>query len=128
MKSKLIFQNQTEARAAFRAHSALAAQKGIIFPNAQSYVSEDMRHDIQIAMDSIAMDATSNQATLTTDPNSSVPALLTTFIDPAVFEILFAPNKAVEIFGENRKGTWLDDVAMFPVVEHNGSPTEPLIF
>jgi hypothetical protein len=60
------------------------------------------------------------QPTLQTDPNSAVPTMLTTLIDPQVYEIVFAPNKAAEILGENRKGTWLDETAMFPSVEHTG--------
>ncbi|MBA2589793.1 MAG: hypothetical protein H0U98_14345 [Alphaproteobacteria bacterium] len=38
-------------------------------------------------------------------------------------KILFTPNKAAEIFGEVKKGTWLDDTIMFPVVEHVGEVT-----
>jgi hypothetical protein len=66
----------------------------------------------QIALDALPA--------LVTDPNAGVPAMLTTLIDPQVYEILFSPTKAAEIGGENRKGTWLDDTAMFPVVEHTG--------
>lgn len=67
---------------------------------------------VQMAMDALPA--------LVTDPNSGVPAMLTTLIDPQVYEILFSPTKAAEILGENRKGTWTDDTAMFPVVEHTG--------
>lgn len=66
----------------------------------------------QMAMDALPA--------LVTDPNSGIPAMLTTLIDPQVFEILFSPTKAAEILGENRKGTWVDDTAMFPVVESTG--------
>jgi hypothetical protein len=59
----------------------------------------------------MAMDA---QPALTTAPNSAVPFQLTNFIDPQVFKILFSPNKAAQILGEIRKGSWLDDTAMFP--------------
>ena len=66
---------------------------------------------------SMAMDA----PLLTTDPNSAVPALLTTTIDPDVFRILFSPNRAAEALGgEVKRGTWLDDVIYFPVVEATG--------
>lgn len=68
--------------------------------------------NVQMAMDALPA--------LVTDPNSGIPAMLTTFIDPQVFEILWSPTKAAEILGENRKGTWTDDTTMFPVVEHTG--------
>ena len=50
--------------------------------------------------------------------NSAVPALLTTTIDPDVFRVLFSPNRAAEAMGgEVKRGTWLDDVIYFPVIE-----------
>jgi hypothetical protein len=60
------------------------------------------------------------QPSLMTDPNSAVPYMLTTMIDPTIFNIVFAPTQAAEIAGEVRKGTWLDQQIMFPVVEHDG--------
>jgi hypothetical protein len=65
----------------------------------------------------MAMDA---QPTLTLAPNSAVPAFLTTMIDPQVFKVLFAPNRAAIIMGEVRKGTWLDETIMFPTIEYTG--------
>lgn len=65
----------------------------------------------------MAMDA---QPVLSTQANSSVPSMLTTLIDPDVYRVLFAPTRAAEILGETRKGTWLDETAMFPVVEQVG--------
>src|ERR1017187_10946789 len=79
---------------------------------AKAYVADEFRRNWIGALDAMP--------TLTTDPNAGIPAMLTTFIDPQVYEILFAPNKAAEILGESRKGTWLDDTALFPVVEHTG--------
>ena len=77
-----------------------------------AYAADEARRDYTLAMDALPA--------LTTSPNSGVPAMLTTMIDPQVYEILFAPNKAAVILGENRKGTWLDQTAMFPTVEHTG--------
>ena len=78
----------------------------------RAYLTDDARRDYHIAMDA--------QPGLNTDPNSAVPAMLTTLIDPEVYEILFSPNKGSVILGERRKGSWLDDTAMFPQVEQEG--------
>ncbi len=76
------------------------------------YLPEPFRRDFRLAMDA--------QPTLATVQNSAIPALLTTFMDPQVYEILFSPNNSVKILGEQKKGTWLDDTAMFPTIEHVG--------
>jgi hypothetical protein len=60
------------------------------------------------------------QPALTTVSNAGIPAFLTTLIDPAVFQVLFSQNKAADVFGEVKKGSWLDETAMFPTVEHTG--------
>ena len=107
----------------FHQDRPLFERRGIILSGARAFLSDDIRFaeaPDKMAMDSMMAMDSQFQPGLTTDPNSAVPALLTTYIDPAVYEILFAPNKAAEIFGENRKGTWLDETAMFPVVEHTG--------
>src|SRR6202035_5813279 len=72
------------------------------------------------ALNSMGVGAFDAQPTLSTDPNSGIIALLTTLIDPTITRILFTPNKAAEIFGEKRVGTWLDQTRLFPVVEHTG--------
>ena len=104
--------NRQEAMTIFRSHQAELEASGVFVPGVMSYVPDEWRGNYALAMDA--------QPTLTTDPNSGVPAFLTTLIDPAVFKILFAPNRAATIFGEVRKGGWLDETAMFPVVEHTG--------
>lgn len=65
----------------------------------------------------MAMDA---QLPLSTDPNSAIPSLLTTLIDPAIYEVVFSPTQAAAIYDEVRKGTWLEETAMFPIAEHTG--------
>lgn len=100
---------------AWAADKPMLEAAGAIFPEVQGYVVEGFRSDYTQAM--MAMDA---QPTLSTTPNSGVPAMLTTLIDPDVYEVLFSPTKAAQIFTERRKGTWLDDTAMFPVVEQTG--------
>ena len=105
--------NLQEAIAAYRNDSVIAAERGgIHLPGVKAYVPEEWKRDYRLAMDA--------QPQLTTDPNSGIPAFLTTLIDPAIYEILFSPNKAAIILGEQRKGTWLDQTAMFPTVEHTG--------
>lgn len=73
-----------------------------------------------LAMDAnpdLAMDA---QPGLSTSANSAIPSWLTTIVDPQIFNVLFAPNKGAEILGEVQRGTWLDETAMFPLVEQTG--------
>jgi len=110
--------NFQEAIATFQADRGMLADLGISWePGAEpiAYIPDEFRRDFNLAMDAVA-----NIPTLSTDPNSSVPAMLTTLIDPQVYEILFAPNMAAEIMGEVRKGTWLDETTMFPVAEATG--------
>ena len=114
--------NLQEAIAAWRADQAYLAERGVHLPDVIGYIPDGFRQNYQLAMDAaasgqIAMDA---QPTLTTAPNSAVPFQFTNWIDPQVFKILFSPNKAAQILGESKKGSWLDDTAMFPVIEHTG--------
>jgi hypothetical protein len=116
--------NLQESIAAWRADQAHLAERGVHLPDIIGYIPDGFRQNFQLAMDAaargelaIAMDA---QPTLTTAPNSAVPFQLTNFIDPKVFKILFSPNKAAMILPEVKKGTWLDDTALFPVIEHTG--------
>ena len=104
--------------AAWRAHKPIHKARGADLPDVISYLPSEFKRNIELAMD--ALPQVTSQPALVTTANSAVPAFLTTLIDPQVFKILFAPNKAAIIFGENRKGTWLDETAMFPTVEHTG--------
>ena len=104
--------NLQEARAKFAAEMPWVNERGVYFVGGSSYIPDEFRRDYTLAMDA--------QPGLTTDPNSAVPAMLTTYIDPSVYEILFSPTKAAEVLGEERKGDWLMDTAMFPVVEETG--------
>ena len=107
-----MYMNINEARAAFAQDRAMLEAKGIVLPGVQSYIPAGWESNFHLAMDA--------QPTLSTDPNSAVPAMLTTLIDPEVFRILFSPTQAAAIYGEVKKGTWLDETAMFPVVEQTG--------
>ncbi len=93
-------------------HNALA-QVGVFIPMARGLLEKH-----ELAMDhSIAMDA---QPALVTTSNAGIPAFLTNYLDPEVIEVLFTPNKAVNILGEQIKGNWTTQTAMFPMVESTG--------
>jgi len=107
--------NLQDSLRAFAAHRPMLMEKGVSWQDGaevRAYVPDGFGSNFGLAMDA--------QPTLTTDPNSGIPAMLTTMIDPQVYEVLFAPTKAAEILGENRKGSWVDDTALFPTVEHTG--------
>ncbi len=104
--------NLTEAKAAWQSHVAMLAQQGVVLHGVQSYLPEDFKRNFALAMDA-APD-------LTTTTNGGIPAFLTTMIDPQAVRVAFAPTKAAEIFGEVQKGSWLDETAMFPVIEETG--------
>lgn len=104
-----------EAIATFRSDRSHLEERGVAWqPGTEpvGYASPAFRRDYRLAMDALP--------TLTTDPNAGVPAMLTTFIDPEVYAVLFAPNKAAIILGEVRKGTWADQTTLFPVAEATG--------
>lgn len=93
--------------------SGMLASKGVhLLESTRMFLPEEWRYNFELACDA--------QPSLFTDPNAGVPAFLTTIIDPDIFRVIFAPNKAALIFGEKQKGTWLDQTAMFPVVENTG--------
>lgn len=61
---------------------------------------------------------------LVTTANSGIPAMLSTFIDPKLIQILTAPMEAANAVGnEVKKGDWVTRTAMFPVIEHTGEVT-----
>jgi len=109
--------------AQFRADKPMLEAMGVSWHASvepRMYATPEFKRNYTLAMDALGMDA---QPPLSTDPNSAVPAMLTTLIDPDVYKVLFSPNRAAEILGEVRKGSWLDDTAMFPIVEHEGEVT-----
>jgi hypothetical protein len=103
-----------EARALWATHAPLFAERGVNYLTAvQSYVPDDWKKNFAMAMDA--------QPQLSaTDPNSAIPVIFTTMVDPKVFKALFAPNKAAIIMGEERRGTWVDDTIMLPITESVG--------
>ena len=116
------------AIAAYGRHRSRLEEAGVILDGVTSYspfaVGDDgkllkhaRRFDHASALQ-MAMDA---QAVPVTAPNASIPALLTTFIDPEIVRIPFAPLKIATILGDERKkGDWTDLVGIFPVLETTG--------
>lgn len=105
------YHDLNQSAAAWASHKSVWEQAGVYLPDAKAYATEATKSN-WMAMDALP--------TLSTSPNSGVPAFLTTLIDPQVYRIIFTPTKAAEILGEVRKGTWVDQTAMFPVVEAVG--------
>lgn len=89
----------------------LMRQKGIVFDGAKGLITPEN-------FDRLAQDAA-----MATPPTAGVPAVLTTYVDPAVIEVLTAPTNAREIFGEVKKGDWSDTGALFKAVEMVGQTT-----
>jgi len=104
--------NRHEAQTEFQADRATLERKGISLPGVRMYVPDDWKHDFQLAMDA--------QPTLVTDPNSAIPTMLTTTIDPEVIRVVLSPLAFGEILGERKAGDWLEETRMFPVVEQTG--------
>lgn len=105
--------NKHEARAQWAQDAARFAALGVTFDGVKSYIPEGAKANLALALDAAP-------GLVATVPNSAVPAYLTTYIDPAVVEVLFSPTKAAEILGENKKGSWTDETVMFTLVEHTG--------
>lgn len=101
-----------EAITAWQADAGMLAEAGIHLADVKSYTADGWGRDYTLAMDA--------QPALMTTVSAGVPALLTTTIDPQVIRVIFAPSNAERIYGSVKKGTWLDDTILFPVVEHVG--------
>jgi hypothetical protein len=103
---------QQNARSSWQAQRGELEARGVVLPGVTMFVPEEWKHDYTMAMDA--------SPPTVTDPNSAIPVWLTTMIDPDVIRIAFSPNAFGKILGERKKGTWLDETAMFPVLEHTG--------
>lgn len=94
-------------------HADLQRRYGIVFMSGLSREASGM----ELMDRSQAWDA---QPGLITAANAGIPSLFTTYVDPKIIEVLVAPTKAAELYGENKKGTWVDDTAMFIMAERTG--------
>lgn len=79
---------------------------------ATGFIDPSWKENFQLAVDA--------QPQLVSAPSSGIPSFLTTFIDPDLLRVLTAKNAAARIFGEERKGSFVDVTATFPVVEFTG--------
>ena len=93
---------------------------GITFPGCQGFSRPEWRDNLQMACDAYPQFAADAQSGMITTGSSSIPGFLTTLIDPDILQILTAKNAGAEILGEVKKGSFVDQTAMFPVVEHTG--------
>lgn len=110
--------NFQEAQANYRAWMPKFESLGVSFEDGARptcFLPEEFRYNLDLAMDA--------QPGLVTDPNAGIPSIFTTWVDPKVYEVLFAKNSGAEILGEERKGDWTMDTALFPIVEHAGEVT-----
>jgi hypothetical protein len=98
-----------EAMESFARDRARFEQLGATVPGVQLYATDEVKANY------LAYDA---QPALQTAPNAGIPSWLTTYIDPAIYEILFAPTQAAEIVGDEKKGSLTDQTAMFTTTEH----------
>src|SRR5262249_25804396 len=92
-----------EARSRWAADRARHESLGLFaWPTVWRYRTDAEKRDWH-AFDG-AMDA---QPTLATDPASSIPAILTTTIDPDVYRVIYSPLAFAKILGERKAGDWI---------------------
>ncbi|EUK19262.1 major capsid family protein [Commensalibacter papalotli (ex Servin-Garciduenas et al. 2014)] len=89
-----------------RDRALLASEFGIHLPNVMEYSTNARVGDSAFTPVSAA--------------NNAIPSQFTTYIDPQIIDVLTAPLKAAQIYGEAKKGDWLHDTMMFTVVEPAG--------
>lgn len=89
---------------------ALANDAGIIFGTGQA----------PRQLDAVVRRAIAQDADLLTDPNAGILSMFTTYVDPRVIEVAVEPMKAAQIFGETKKGSWIDTNLQFPIAESTG--------
>jgi hypothetical protein len=109
-----MFRTVEEGRAAFLAHRDGLMAKGVSWHmDAEPYGYMPDNFTMEMALDALPG--------LSTAPNVGIPTMLTTWIDPDQFRVVFAALMAAEIIGdERRRGDWADQTAMFPITESTG--------
>ncbi len=105
----------------------LQDQWGIVQPGARGFFTDSdavrLRERL-VAGSGVGLDVApplfpAQQGTVTS-PNAGIPAFLLTFMDPELVEVIVAPTRAADIFGEAKRGDWEDTTIMFPMVEDAG--------
>src|SRR5580704_6695140 len=102
--------NRNEAIAKWNSLRPVYEANGLVLPYTKMLIPDEYRNSnkslVQLAMDAAG--------TLSTDPNSALPSMLTTAIDPDVIRIVFAPLQfAKALGGEVQKGNWLTETEIF---------------
>lgn len=85
----------------------LAQYDGIHFNHGATELTPNARN---LALDSA----------LITDPNAGILSLFTTYVDQKTIDIIVAPMRMGDIFGEVKKGDWTDEQVTFLTVESTG--------
>lgn len=107
-----MYKTAQEAQAAWVRDAARRAATGVIFDSAVGYSCEGWGTDYRLAMDA--------QPALASAPNAGILALLTTLVDPEIYDTIYAATEAANILGEAQKGTWTDRTIVFPWTEQTG--------
>lgn len=97
----------------FHAEFKELAAAGMVIPDGQYILPSN---DI-LASDAIAMDAV---PTLSTTMNAGIPAFMTAYVDPNLINVVFSPMRGAELAGEMKKGDFVTQTAIFPMVETTG--------
>lgn len=97
-------------------HRARLARAGIVGLDGLEYLPEAWRNEY----DGVKL-ATDAQPTLMTAPNSAIPAIFTTYIDPREIKAIYAPTVAAEFYGEEKAGDWTTDTISYPMTEIVGT-------
>ena len=93
--------NRQEAISEFRRLKPEYEAAGVIIPGAKMFIPDDwVSGNLNLDEIAMAMDAA---GTLSTDPNSALPTILTTAVDPDVYRVVFAPLQIAEIEPPHRK-------------------------
>lgn len=109
-----MFSTIEAGRAAFLAHRDMLLAKGVSWDReAEPYGYMPDNFTVDMAMDALPG--------LVTSANAGIPTMLTTWIDPETYRIVFAELAAADIIGdERRRGDWAEQTAMFPTTESTG--------
>lgn len=112
--------NRHEARVSWEKEKGAFEAAGLYLPGVKMYVPDEWLQT-NASLEMLGMDAIGGAGTLSTDPNTAIPTILTTAVDPEVIRIIFAPLEMADVIGEERRaGDWLEETRIFPVVEDTG--------
>ena len=116
---RLEFRSVGEATTAFNNTKRLLAEKGVVLPATMKRFMTADEKQRGMALDAIPVPS-GPWGQLSTDPNASLPWMLTTSIDPEIIRIVFTPLEFADILGERKAGVWTNQTWMFPYVESTG--------